>query len=166
MFVAAVGSREIRESEAETIVSIGKAIVANGHILKSGNAPGSDQKYAIGGNSVNPQKVYLYLPWKAFEKQYIVKGNIVTYNIEQDDINLAKEACPYWSNLTIGQKKLMARNSKIISQSHVVIARMNHGKANGGGTGHACRIADILKIKVIDISIENGPEEAFEYLKE
>ncbi len=149
MKIATIGSREINDELATTMEAIGSYIVSSGHVLASGNAIGSDQAYARGGNKINPENVWLYIPWGKYEAQARVLGNLCILTDDEEAINLAKQHHKAWDYLTQGAKKLMVRNACIIRGSDLVIAYLNPKKKWGGGTSHGVRIAEALGIKTI-----------------
>jgi len=158
--VACIGSREISVRKRDFLWEIGKFIVGCAQKVCSGNAQGSDQAYAAGGNNVEPHDVILCLPWWSYEKQAIVQGNqiFVEDRATLEEVHLAREHHPKWSSLSQGVQKLMIRNAMIIIRSKLVVANLNPTKPWGGGTGHGVRIAKSLKIPVLDITHLPGEE--------
>ena len=149
--IACVGSRDIDQTMSEMMEEIGSYVVLKGHVLASGNATGSDQAYARGGNKINPENVWLYLPWSKYEAEARVCGNLCLLQADDSEslINLAKRHHGGWDHLTAGSKKLMVRNAAIVSGANLVIAYPNPKKKWGGGTGHGIKIAKELGIKTI-----------------
>jgi hypothetical protein len=161
--VACIGSREISPAEEKKMMTLGNFLVSEGWTIVSGNALGSDQAYARGGNQVDPSKVELCLPWPRYERPALVAGNhtrVVGAHDEDMHWALAAAAHPAWEHLKDPVRKLMVRNAMIIrridgdtfSNVEFVIARLNHNKWGWGGTGHGVRIAKALRIAVYDIS--------------
>jgi hypothetical protein len=154
--IACIGSREVGPDEEKFMEKIGEWLVRHGHTIKTGNALGSDQAYARGGNRVDPSKVWLYLPWSSYEANKIVPGNRVISGQEAHWFTEAEKFHPAWANLKDPVRKLMARNIGIVENTRQVIARLNHSKQGGGGTGHGVRYALANQIDVIDISRHSG----------
>ena len=154
MFVACIGSRDITPEEETLMEDIGAYLARNGHTVKTGNAKGADQAYARGANRVSPAAVVLCLPWANYEEQAVKLGNIIHHESQAtaEERAYAELAHPAWLRLTQGARKLMVRNAMIIFGSTLVIARTNPAKKGGGGTGHGVRIAEMLGIKVRDLS--------------
>jgi hypothetical protein len=124
--------------------------------MTSGNAPGSDQAYALGyATDPGPRQLELYLPWASFERRAIPWGAAV-FTVDQatpEHHKLAEEAAVgYWHKLRPGQRPLAVRNAMIIRRFDrpvdVVWAYPQYNKIGLGGTGHACRVADLLGVPV------------------
>lgn len=151
MKIACIGSRKITPALVPILEDLGEFIVKQGWLLGSGNATGSDQAYARGGNRIDPRSVMLYLPWWNYEKQAIKPGNQLVLN-HSKYYDLAKAHHPKWKTLTRGVQYLMLRNAGIVSESVAVLAVLDHAKVGGGGTGHGWRIAKTLGIPRFDLS--------------
>lgn len=150
--VACIGSRQIANWERDLFFNIGKFIVSGGDYISTGNAKGSDQVFASGGNEINPKNVLIYLPWKNYETYTLNKDNRVLYEPKDEWFDLTAPFHPGWQNLSQGVKRLMARNYGILNRADKCIARLNHEKSNGGGTGQGVRIANSLNIPVLDLN--------------
>jgi hypothetical protein len=159
--VACIGSRDAPAEAIIRMEELGKHIASKGFIVRTGNAVGADQAFARGANTVDPSKVYLYLPWRSYEKNAIVEKNIVTgYNLENAPhrleryTKLASENHPAWEYLSPAVRKFMLRNAAIVWNADLVLAHLNHSRQGGGGTGHGWRVAESLNIPRIDLSQE------------
>lgn len=154
--VACIGSRETPDNTLVLMEKIGAYLAQNNYIISTGNALGADQAFARGGNSVDPRKVRLYLPWPAYEADKIVKGNdVITYQ-EEDWFTESAKYHPAWKTLKDSVKKLHSRNIGIVKGSCLVICYLNHRKPGGGGTGQGVRYAQALGIPVIDLATREG----------
>ena len=115
--IACIGSRQTPPDILTCRERVGAQIVGAGHIIVTGNASGADQAWARGGNSVDPTRVELCLPWQGFEHQAIVQGNVVrvfTDGADQQYRALAAAVHPRWTSLSTGSKKLHSRNVMIV----------------------------------------------------
>lgn len=153
--IACIGSRDVSPDAIRLMEQIGAYLASNNYQVATGNAVGSDQAFARGANSIDAERVSLYLPWKTYEKSAIVLGNqIMAFSKEDEatDTRLAAAHHPAWAYLTPGVHKLMVRNAGIVRNSSAVLAWLNHNKKGFGGTGHGWRIAEALNIPRLDIS--------------
>jgi len=139
----------------------------------SGNAPGSDQAFALGGNLIDSGKVELCLPWKTFEERWIMPtptereypnwrqrgfaaGNTLRLSSAAmyQHLQLAQWHClGTWSRLRQPVQKLMLRNAMMLIaadgvSSTTVLACPAFHKSGWSGTGHTIRIAGYLGIPV------------------
>lgn len=152
MRIACIGSREITDSQRDLFFKVGAWITSNDHYISSGNADGSDSAFAAGGNSVNPRNVIIYLPWATYNKAYLHKDNRILKEPDEDWFDKTAPFHAKWNELTQGVRRLMARNYGIVHRANKVIALLNHSKIGGGGTGQGVRIAQSLKIPVLDLN--------------
>lgn len=154
--VACIGRREVNlQSMRAYLEFLGAHYVERGFILSTGNAPGSDQLYALGAMMVDPTKVELYLPWKTFEKRAVIDGNKVWLADQawEKHVELAASASPGWDyGIRETVKPLMIRNAMIIYRwaepVDLVLAYPSYHKHGWSGTGHAMRVAASLGIPV------------------
>lgn len=133
----------------------GARCVEDGFIVSSGNAPGSDQLYALGASLVNPTRVELYLPWANFEKKSVMAGNKVWLASQATErhVELAASASPGWDyGVRETVKPLMIRNAMIVARFgdpvRLVLAYPSYRKHGWSGTGHTMRVAAALGIPV------------------
>lgn len=150
MYYTGIGSRDIPNEYFELFKRVGKFLATKGFILRSGGASGSDKAFEAGCDMVNSNKKEIFLPWRGFEgskSQYIVN--------DPKAFEIAEKYHPYYKNLSLGAKKLQARNSHQIlgwdlnTPSSFVICYTKNGKGTGG-TGQAIRIAKDYNIPVFD----------------
>ena len=141
------------------VESIGHRTVSGGDLLVSGNAPGVDQMAALGGNTVNPERVELCLPWETFESKWVMehpRGNQVRLaeGALMSHVQLANQHClGDFSRIRQGVQKLLIRNAMMLltaldELSDIVIAWPNMEKDGWSGTGHTIRMAGYLGIPV------------------
>ncbi len=153
MNIACVGSRDIDEALFDQLNTLGKFLAVMDYTVVSGNAVGSDYAFASGANSHNPNKVKLYLPWRTYNSEHLVPGNIVVPEPDIEWEAIARENHEKYDELTQGAKKMMQRNVGIVKDSVLVLGALNNKKSPGmGGTGHAMRVAFALEIPFIDVS--------------
>lgn len=166
MRIATIGARDISLKTSNFLSEIGKMIVEHGNYIASGGANGSDSSFARGANLVDPTKVIIYLPWESYNKELIVKGNHVTWQIKLEWEEIAARHHPKWANLKDSVRKLMARNAGIISRADKVIAYPNINSPFGGGTSHSMRVAKEKGIPILDLTEkEHSLEEVGNWLK-
>jgi len=147
---------------------IGAEIVRRGHILVSGNADGADQAWARGGNSVDPSKVRLYLPWNGYNWEAIHEENDVIIGPDvatAADWADAERFHPNWIRLSRSVKNLMVRNIQIVRGSALNLCYLNHARMGGGGTGHGVRFCRDRGVRVVDLSQKGAIAEAQTRLK-
>lgn len=155
---AGIGSRDITFREKDIIFKIAQKL-KNDYTVYSGNADGADITFQMGAES----NFVAFLPWNDFNKEKF-DYTIGTYNILSDKDDKALESVrlfhPKPSSLSIGAKKLMARNYKqVMGDPALDLPPVNFIVccANGshisvsGGTGQALRIAFDEGISVINI---------------
>jgi len=144
--IACVGSRSVPAvSDRDYLTSIGAFYVEQGFTLTTGNAPGADQLFALGGSTVDPTKVELYLPWQSFEHHAIIEGNKVFHAGQalEKHVELARDGSPgfdYGMRGTV--KPLFIRNAMILyrfgEKVDLVLAWPNFHQHGWGGTGTRC----------------------------
>jgi hypothetical protein len=142
-------------SDRDYLVSIGAFYAEQGFTLCTGNAPGADQLFALGGSSIDPAMVELYLPWANFERRAITEGNKI-FQASQAlprHVELARASAPgFDEGIRDTVKPLLIRDAMIVYRFDdpvdLVLAWPNFTKRGWGGTGHAMRTAAALGIPV------------------
>lgn len=156
MEIACVGSRDVPFGVKERLLALGGLVVYQGHVLRTGNAPGADQAFAAGGNAQDPAKVHLFLPWEGFEFRARRPGNRVVVAPDPEvDPGLYQEAerlHPRWDLLDDPAKRLMARNVLTLRGAAMCLAWPNWQKQGGGGTGQALRYCQAHQVPLIDLT--------------
>lgn len=148
-YYAGIGSRDTPEDVLQYFYQLGYFFAVKGLILRSGAAQGADKHFEYGADKANGEKE-IYLPWGNFEGS---SSNLIVSNIEAYDI--AEKFHPYWSNLSVGAKKLQSRNSHQVlgkdlrTPSSFIICWTKNGRGQGG-TGQAIRMAESYTIPVFD----------------
>lgn len=156
-YIACVGSRETPHDVLAWMEKLGAEIVRRGHCIITGNAPGADQAWARGGNSVDPSKVYLRLPWYGFESHAIrPENNVLTVGdlgaeVLTHCMRVAATQHKRWAQLSPAAQKLHARNVMIVEPATFVLGSLNPGKLHGGGTGMAFQLARALGIRTVNV---------------
>jgi len=133
---------------------IGAHYAEMGFTVSTGNAPGSDQLFALGAGWQDASKVELYLPWQTFERKAILEGNQIWVAKEALDIHLelAESATNNWKHKSDAVKLLLIRDAMIVVRWNqpvdLVLAYPDYSVAGWGGTGHTMRVAGMLGIPV------------------
>ena len=148
--VACIGSREISTETKVYLEYVGLYYASRGCTIVTGNAQGSDQAYALGANTVDPNLVELWLPWPSYEQKAVLEGNTIHLVDEatRADWVLAERCHPAWAKLNDPVRRLMVRNAMIVSTSQLVVAWPDRSKIGYGGTGHGMRVAMELGISI------------------
>ena len=148
MRVACVGARKTPPLILSWMEKTGAKIVSAGHTLVTGNAPGADQAWARGGNSVDPEKVELCLPWGDFEEEHIhIDNRLRLFYGEDRYLNIAAGCHPRWSVVSPAGRRLQARNIMILEDAVMALGYLDARKRSGGGTGGVKRAAErVFKI--------------------
>ena len=142
--IACVGSRETSTVVLKWMEATGAKLVRAGYTIVSGNAPGADQAWARGGNSMDATRVELCLPWDSFESSAVHGRNTVQIYAPRDGeryVRLVQATHPNFGRLTDAAIRLHARNAMIVEGAHLVLGSLNPDKPNGGGSRSAFRIA-------------------------
>jgi len=149
-FYAGIGSRETPLDIKDKIKIVVEYLNSLDYTMRSGGAPGADtffEEYSL--------KKEIYLPWRNFN------GNdSPLYRPTKDALNMAMKYHPNWYRLSIGARKLMARNcQQVLGQDlnlpikFVVCWTKDGGET--GGTGQALRIANDLSIPIYNLFFED-----------
>lgn len=152
--IACIGSRETPQIVLDWMIETGRKLVTAGYEIRSGNAPGADQAWAAGGNTVDPTKVTLCLPWDSFETTAIHGHNVVQVikTKQQRYFDAVKDTHPRFGQLSTAAILLHARNAMIVDGVHCVLGSLNPGKPGGGGTGGAFRMAQRQGIVTFNVA--------------
>jgi hypothetical protein len=159
---AGIGSRETPSDILEIMFGAAQLLATNGYTLRSGYADGADKAFEEGCDSVKGPKE-IYLPWTGFNRSspdtdgHYVMGRKLTALAEIE----ASKYHPKWDELSRGVRLLMARNAYQIlgpdlhTPTQFVICWTPNGSGKGG-TGQSIRMADALKIPVVDLGHPMG----------
>ena len=106
-----IGSRATPEEVLHFMIHIGEVLSSeNDYILRSGGAPGADQAFEMGGDSINQE---IYIPWPGFEgydemEDHVVNVQVLTnYDRAQE---IAAQMHPAWDRCSRGARALHTRN--------------------------------------------------------
>ena len=156
--IACIGSRETPPDILRWMENAGREIVRAGHTIVSGNAVGADQAWARGGNSMDPTKVELILPWWGFQRPAVCAGNIVqALQFDPPDthaafaIEIMTKLYKRWSFRNEAVQRLLARNVLVIQGASRVLGYVNPHRQTSG-TGLAFEIARYFDIPVIHVA--------------
>ena len=159
LYYAGIGSRQTPTNILLTMTIIATYLESLGYALYSGAADGADSAFSNGcKNKIE------FIPWKGFNKCW--DGIISSDN---EAMKIAETLHPNWSKLSIGAKKLMARNCHQIlgldlkSPVKFVICWTPDGTETKtthktGGTGQAIRLANQYNIPVINMFNDDWKE--------
>lgn len=154
--VACIGSQETPQLVLDWMIETAAKLLRAGYEIRSGNAPGADQAWAAGANTIDPTKVTLCLPWESFEVVAVHPNNVVRIinSKHQRYFDAVRDTHPNFGRLSAASLLLHARNAMIVDGAHCVLGALNPGKQGGGGTGGAFRMAQrqgIVTFNVADV---------------
>ncbi len=155
-YYTGIGSRKTPETYLSVMRLIAHQFVKKGFILRSGGADGADSIFEFGCDEKNGKKE-IYLPWKNYNNN---NSSYYDYFNFDKAFEIASDYHPKWNNLSIGVKKLLARNVyqllglDLNTPSEVVIAYHE----NKGGTFHTCKMAKDFGIEVINLKFDYRKE--------
>ena len=147
-YYTGIGSRSCPEEFGETFDKISAYLVKKGYTLRSGGADGADKFWSEAQNKAGG-KSEIYLPWIRFN------DNDSQLLWSQENWDTAAETHPYWDNMGVNARCLMARNSAQVlgfdnkTPSSFVLCWTPDGE-RVGGTAQALRLADKYKIKIFN----------------
>ncbi len=154
MIYAGIGARKTPGNILHAMIQVGTYMAAEGHVLRSGGAPGADHAFEIGcdfnrgGNTAHLKKIYL--PWERFENH-----NSTRCGVSREAMDVAALFHPGWSHLGQSARLLMGRNSYQIlgtdlkTKADFVVCWTLGGQIIGG-TGQALCMALFYEIPVIN----------------
>lgn len=147
IYYAGIGSRKTPPDILDKMKVIGYVLAKERLVLRSGAAEGADSAFENGCNHAKGEKE-IYLPWKSFNG-----SDSLLWPPTIDGLQLAEKYHPSWNKLADSVKKLHARNSHQLlgydlkTPSSFVICY----SPGTGGTEQSIRIAESLKIPVINL---------------
>jgi hypothetical protein len=150
-----VGSRSTPPDVLHLMERIADQLCVQGYTLRSGAADGADQAFGRGAQS----RAHIYLPWPGFGvvepgALAISMGN----HIEPDLERIIASVHPAWERLTIGPRKLHARNVRQLlgitlkRPSDFVICWTEDGRTIGG-TATAIKLAERYDVPVYNLGV-------------
>ena len=167
--VTGIGSREVPYKYVDWIYDIACYLASNNFKLRSGGALGSDTIFQEAFESMGAP-MEIYLPWDNFENNKV--NNIDTFLVNNQKCKpYTDKYHPNPSRLSSGAYKLMNRNVHQIlgrglnTPSDLIVCYTDMGKLVGG-TSQAIRIADSLKIPIINVGSMSSYEELLECVKD
>jgi hypothetical protein len=159
-YYAGIGSRETPIELKEKIKIIVEYLNGLDYTLRSGAAPGADTFFEEYTN-----RKEIFLPWRDFN------GNdSQLYTPTKESFEMAAKYHPNWGRLSIGARKLMARNChQVLGQDlktpvKFIVCWTKDGGATGG-TGQAIRMANDLNIPVYNLFFDDVIEKIREEIK-
>jgi len=171
--IACAGWRGTSREVLQLCEEVGAYIVAKGFILTHGNAAGPDQAFARGANRVDPTLVHVYLPWPDYNTKSLHPDNHLICHFDDDQLpggsweqpgnqeflqwaELARSCHPHPEKCSDGARLLLIRNVGVVQGANQLLAARNLIDHQRGGTNHAWRVADKLKVPSIDLSTPEG----------
>lgn len=150
---AGIGSREITSTEEGRIHRIAEIMQMKGYLLYSGGADGSDHAFEVGSGGYGVS----FLPWPGFNAQLESKTYKVVFHSKESEASVNRWH-PMPSKLTRNGRLFMSRNYFQVNGAgglprvdFVICCATRKRDEVSGGTGQAVRIANSLKIPVINI---------------
>lgn len=168
-FYAGIGSRRTPEGILALMTAIASMLRADGYILRSGNAEGADQAFAVGAG----YDAHVFLPWPSFNRDWLAEtypadrpGPTVITDPEPWTAQYAEEFHPAWERCTQGARKLHSRN---VHQLHGLqgeplssfVICWTPDAAEVGGTATAIRMARHSGVPVFNLA-DAGTRERLE----
>ncbi len=164
-----VGSRDAPAHILQKMTEIAQNLSAQGFVLRSGGADGSDLAFEDGAI-----KKEIYLPWRFFNGN---KSNL--YVISEKALEIASEHHPVWGKLKDSFKKLHARNAfqvlgyDLNLPSDFTVCWTPDGCESKktrtfktGGTGTAIAISDTYNVPVFNLKNEDAYHRLKKFLKD
>ena len=158
MKYAGIGSRTTPDDQRCRMADIAAGLAKQGWTLRSGGAPGADTAFEWGCDQVQGTKE-IYLAERMMSRNTCLASS-VPYSSEQQAaaLDLASRLHPAWHKCSDYARALHARNGYQIlgidlnEPVEMVICWTPEGKVTGG-TGQAMRLAQILKIPILNLAM-------------
>jgi len=180
MIFTGVGSRETPKNILELIRRLSCKLVSKGWTLRSGGADGADEYFAYGWGDAKSKEAStapaeIYLPWSGFNGLYVGDPNCIV--VQKAEIitkahKILKKVHPAFDKLTRGPLSLHTRNcfqvlgADLETPSNYCIAysKLDQNGEPSGGTRTAIKIAEMNKIKVRNLYLEEDCVKIEEFL--
>lgn len=174
IYYAGIGSRETPDHELSLMYEFAREASRLGVGLRSGAAPGADEQFEKGCDTVAGDK-QIFVPWNGFQKKYEGPG---IYLPLAESGDLAAKVHPYYRTMKAPNKLLISRNMHQIlgpdltePSSFVVCwtsdgceSHTTYSPEKTGGTGSAIAIASLQKIPVFNLYLSERLWEAMRFL--
>ncbi len=167
LYYTGIGARATPQWALTMMTEIARQLSLEGHVLRSGGAPGADSAFEYG----HAGNMEIFLPWDGFEKKYIgenpdiyiVPEKAVPRVVYNRAWEMARDIHPNWSAVSQGVSKMHVRNVFQIlgydldTPSTVVVfwAPERNGVV-AGGTATAIHLARAHGIPTFNL---NNPEQ-------
>ena len=154
-FYAGIGSRETPREIRREMTELASHLEELGYTLRSGNATGADQAFALGVK----KNAQIWLPRKNFEREFQLSKPDHDYRLvsgyDVEAISSVDIFHPTPHALTERGREFMTRNYRQVigdnePDSEFIICWTREGK-EAGGTAQAIRIAKKNKIPIINM---------------
>lgn len=155
LIYAGIGSRKTPIGIRALMQLMATRLAEQGHILRSGGAPGADQAFEKGCDIVDGKKE-IFIPWNGFQNRNARTEVGVLAGVDPRALELASKIHPNWADCDEPVRRLHARNCYQILGVNLdtpvsdVVCWTPGGKG-GGGTGQALRLARKLGIPIWDL---------------
>jgi len=154
-FYAGIGSRKTPTYVRRDLTEIARILEGRGYTLRSGNATGADQAFAMGAKNAQ-----IWLPWAGFENDFKVcypnhDYRLVDISTDMEAVESVHKFHKSPCKLTQSGVFFMQRNYRQVvglnePDSLFIVCWTPEGKETGG-TGQALRIAKSLYIPVFNL---------------
>jgi hypothetical protein len=168
-YYAGIGSRETPPEVCAEMTKLGTMLEACGFTLRSGNATGADQAFALGVET----EAQIWLPHANFEKEFRLKVKPqhdyrVLSAFDMEAITSVEDYHPNAHNLSKASCLFMARNYRQVigldePNSEFVIC-WTPGGVPAGGTAQALRIAKKHNIFTVNMFDRGTAQQVIDYL--
>lgn len=154
-YYAGIGSRECPKKVLDQMTELAIQLEKMGWWLRSGNAYGADQAFALGVE----ENAQIWLPWNSFGDAFRLIRPYHTYKVIQNNDEEAEKSVylfhPAPEKLSRGAMALMKRNHRQLKglnepDSSFVICWTKDGK-DSGGTGQNIRAAKHWGIPIFNL---------------
>ena len=154
-FYAGIGARITPPEIQNEMCKVSSYLESCGYILRSGNALGADQAFALGVK----KRAQIWLPWENFQAEFRAQRPQHDYKIILPSDSAAYQSVidyhPRSKWLNVASRKFMSRNYRQVigmgePNSEFIICWTPRGKESGG-TSQALRIAKVAGIHILNM---------------
>lgn len=166
-YYAGIGSRETPKHILNIMSHVGSYLGSEGWTLRSGAAEGADIAFEEGANKVN-SPMEIYLPWAGYNfSKSELNPKELPFSEEEKQYTAVHH--PAWKKCSPSARLLHQRNTRIIIGHQAVhgdivqavkfiVCWTDQGQIKGG-TGQALRIAERLRIPVVNLGNAHNARE-------
>lgn len=150
MIYTGIGSRTTPAPTLRAMMALGRFMAKEGHVLRSGAAPGADTAFETGARAEKGE-CEIYLPYKLFRQHpSLLFGDTV------EDRNFTSKFHPNWANVGSRGRDYLTRNMYQIlgrdrqTPTRFMVCWTDDGKVKGG-TAIGIRICQEYKIPFFNL---------------